>query len=187
MEKNFLGKFQVFARSPKEMVLYSWNKLSILKYYINIQSLRRWELRFWQISKQIYGKLQYKDKLLSKFQSLPCCLKKMVLYSSRKFHILELCTNIQSLRRFDLGLLEIPKHVYRSLQYEKPIASFSEKNDFVLPGQIWDFMASHKCSIHQNIQFRCLAKSKSSLKVTSIWGNNFWKVSKFASLFCIRR
>ena len=89
--------------SQKKMVLYSLSKFDILNHCTNIQSLRRLELRFWQTSKEIYKKLQYEEKLFSKFQGLPRFLKETDLYSSRKFHIFELCTNVHSLGPIDLG------------------------------------------------------------------------------------
>ena len=95
------------------MVLYLLTKFGILKNCTNIQSLRRLELRFWQTLKQIYNKLQKEEKLFSRFQGLPRLLKEIDMYSSRKFHSFELCSNIQSLKRFDLGFSEILKHVFR--------------------------------------------------------------------------
>ena len=88
--EKFFGKFQGLLHFTRKLVLYLLSKFSILKHCTNTQSLRRLELRFWQTSKQIYGTLQYKERLFLKFQSFPRCLKKMVLYSLRKFHIFEL-------------------------------------------------------------------------------------------------
>ena len=42
-----------------------------------------------QTSKQIYRKLKYSEKVFGEFQHLPRFLRKMVLYSSTKFGILE--------------------------------------------------------------------------------------------------
>ena len=59
--------------------------------------------KFQETSKQIYRKLQYREKLFGKFQGMSCFPKKLVLSSLRKFSILKPCTNIQLLRGFDLG------------------------------------------------------------------------------------
>ena len=69
--EKFFGKFQRLPRFPRKMVLYLWSKFSILKHCTNIQSLRRLELRFWQTSKQIYGKSNMKKNF---FQSFKVCL-----------------------------------------------------------------------------------------------------------------
>ena len=48
-------------------------------------------------------KLKYRDKVFEEFQGLLCFLKKLVLYSSTKFGILKIWTNIPFLKRFELG------------------------------------------------------------------------------------
>ena len=113
IRRKFRGSFSVCLAFPEKMVWCSSSKFYIFEPFTNVQSHIRFDLGFWQTSEQVYRKLQYEEKKFSKFQSLLRCLKKMVLYSLRKSHISELCANIQSLRRFDLGFLKIPKHVYR--------------------------------------------------------------------------
>ena len=108
--EKILAKFQ--SQLPEKWFCISLTKFDILKHCTNIQSLRRLELRFWQTSKQIYRKLQYEEKLFSKFQGLPRFIKKTDLHSSRKFYIFEICNNVQSLKRFQLGFSEIFKQVY---------------------------------------------------------------------------
>ena len=103
------------------MVLFPLNKFSIMK-------LGRFDLCFWQTSKQIYRiyktsdqvyrEVQYEEKCFGKFQKLPHFLRKMVLYLLSKFSINQSCTKILSLRIFDIDLLETLKRIFRSVQYE---------------------------------------------------------------------
>ena len=55
-EKVF-GEFQGFRPFARKKVLFLLTKFAIIKPWTNIQSLRRFDLRFWQPSKQIYRKL----------------------------------------------------------------------------------------------------------------------------------
>ena len=75
------------------MVLYSSSKFKIIKLGANIQSLRIVDLGFWQISKQIYRKLEFKDKPFKKYQGLSRFPKKLILYWWTKFDILQPCPN----------------------------------------------------------------------------------------------
>ena len=68
--KKVFGEFQALPQFPREMVLYLSTKFGILKPGSNIQSLRRFKLGFWQTSKQIYRKLQYKEKVFEESQGL---------------------------------------------------------------------------------------------------------------------
>ena len=85
------------------MDLYSSTKFGIIKPWTIISNLIRFDLDFWQASKQIYRKLKYREELLEEFQRLSRFLRKMILYSSAKFSILKPGANIHSLKRFDIG------------------------------------------------------------------------------------
>ena len=87
-EKVF-GEFQALPRFPRKMVLYSSTKFGILKPWTNIPWPRRFDLGFWQTSKQIYQKLQYREKAFEELQGLSRLPRKIVLYSSTKFGILK--------------------------------------------------------------------------------------------------
>ena len=102
-EKVF-GEFYALPHFPKEMVLYSSTKFDILKPWTNISWPRRFYLRFLQTSKQVYRKLQYRENVFGEFQALLRFPTKMVSYLLTKLSILKPWTNIQSLRRFNLGL-----------------------------------------------------------------------------------
>ena len=76
-EKVF-GEFQALPLFPRKIVLYWSTKFGILKTWTNNAWLKRFDLGFWQTSKQIYRKLQYKDKVFGEFQVLPRYSKKAV-------------------------------------------------------------------------------------------------------------
>ena len=104
------------------MVLYSSTKFGILKPWTNIQSLRRFDFDLWQTSKQVYRKLKYSEKVFEEFQGLLRFPRKnSFVYSSTEFGILKPWTNIQSLRRFDLGFWKTSKQIYRKLQHRKKV------------------------------------------------------------------
>ena len=114
-------ELQGLSHSPRKIILYSPTKFGILKPWTNIQSLGRFDLVFWQISKQIHRKLQYRDKTLEEFQGLFLFSRKVVLYSSTKFGLLKTWTNIKSLRKFDLGFWQTSKQIYQKLQYREKV------------------------------------------------------------------
>ena len=63
------------------MVFHSLTKLCIIKYWTNIQSLRRFDIGLWQTKNHIektYRKFQYRDKFWGKFQNLPSFPRKMI-------------------------------------------------------------------------------------------------------------
>ena len=100
----------------RKMVLYSFNKFGIFRSWTNIQWLWKFDLGFWQTSKLVYRKLKNSEKVFWRFQSLHPFPRKMVLYLWTKFCIFESCTNIQSLRRFELSFWQIAKQIHRKLQ-----------------------------------------------------------------------
>ena len=93
-EKIF-AKFQSQPRLPRKKVLYSLTKFGIRKARSIIASLRRFDLRFFQTSKQIYRKLQNTEKVFGRLQRLSRFPSKMNLYLPSKFIILRSFTNIQ--------------------------------------------------------------------------------------------
>ena len=94
-------------------------KFGILKPWTIISNLIRFDLGFWQASKQIYRKLEYSEKVLEEFQRLPRFSRKMVLYSSTKLWILKSWNIISNLIRFDLGFWQASKEIYRKLEHSK--------------------------------------------------------------------
>ena len=119
--ENDLEEFQSLAGFPRKMVLYSSTKLGILKTLTIVSNLFKFDLGFWQPSKQIYRKLEYSEKDLEEFQRLLRFPRKMVLYSSTKFGILKPWTIISNLIRFDLGFWQASKPFYRKLKYRQKV------------------------------------------------------------------
>ena len=157
-----------FAR---KMVLYSFNKFGIFRSWTNIQWLWKFDLGFWQTSKLVYRKLKNSEKVFWRFQSLHPFPRKMVLYLWTKFCIFESCTNIQSLRRFELSFWQIEKQIHRKLQNrEKFFGKFETLPCFVFPekcfvflDKILHFPALCKYSLAQKISFRLSAGFKTNL------------------------
>ena len=152
------------------MVLYSPIKFGILKPWTNILWLRRFDLGFWQTVKQIYWKLQYRDKVFGEFQGLPHFPKKMVLYSSTKFGVIKPWTNIPWLWRFDLGFSHTSKQIYRKHQCKEKgfgefqgLPWFPRKDGFVFVWEILHFWAFYQRSIAHKIRFRLLTNIGTSL------------------------
>ena len=119
--EKVLEEFQPLPHFPRKMVFYSSTKFGILKPWTIISNLIRFDLGFWQASKQIYTKLKYREKVLEEFQRLPRFPRKMVLYSSTKFGILKPWTIISNLVRFDLGFWQASKQIYRKLKYREKV------------------------------------------------------------------
>ena len=55
---KYREEFQPLAPFPKKMVLYWWSKFFILHRWAIISNLIRFDLGFWQASKQFYRKLK---------------------------------------------------------------------------------------------------------------------------------
>ena len=158
-EQKYFAEFQSLSRFPRKMVLYWSTKVGIIKPWTNIQSLRTFDLGFWQTSKQICRKLQYKEKVFGEFQSFPHFPRKMVLYLLTKFGVTKPWTNISWLRRFSLGFWETSQKIYSNLQK----ISFSQKNGFVFVDQIWYYKDLNQHSIIQKIRFELLTDFKTKL------------------------
>ena len=104
-------------RFLQKMILYWWTRFGTLTPWRNIPGSRIFHWRFWQTSKQTYKKLEYKVKPFQMFQGFCRLTRKIVLSSSIKFSILKPWTDIQSVRRLDLGFLQASKQTDRKLQY----------------------------------------------------------------------
>ena len=115
--EKVLEEFQRLSRFPRKMVLYSSTKFGILKPWTIISNLIRFDLGFWQASKQFYRKLKYREKVLEEFQRLPRFPRKMVLYSSTNFRILKPWAFISNFIRFDIGFWQASKPFYRKLKW----------------------------------------------------------------------
>ena len=120
--ENDLEEFQRLLRFSKKMVLYSSTKFGILKPSTFFFSLIRFDLGFWQASKQIYRKLKYRENNLEEFQRLPRFPRKMVLYSSTNFCILKPWAIISNLIRLDLGFCQASKPFYRKHKYREKVS-----------------------------------------------------------------
>ena len=116
-----MGEFQGQPRFTRKIDLHSFTKFRISKSWTNIPWLRRFDLGFWQTSKQFYRKLRYRENFFGNFQELPRFSKKMVLYSFTKFGIRKRWTNIPWLGRFDLGFLRTSKQFCRRLKYKENV------------------------------------------------------------------
>ena len=129
--EKVLEEFQRLPRFPRKMVLYSSTNFRILKPWTIISNLTRLDLGFWQTSKPFYRKLKYREKVLEEFQRLPRFPRKMFLYSSTNFRILNPWAIISNLIRFDLGFWQASKPFYRKLKYrEKVLEKFQRLRRF---------------------------------------------------------
>ena len=66
-EKVF-GEFQGLPQFPRKMVLYLSTKLGIIEPWTNIESLRTFDIGFWQTSKKIIGNSNIKKTFLKSSQ-----------------------------------------------------------------------------------------------------------------------
>ena len=113
--------FQRLLRFPRKIVFYSLTNFRILNCWVIISNLIRFDLDFWQASKPFYRKLKYNEKVLEEFQRFPRLPKKIVLYSSTIFRILNLWAIFSNLIRFDLGFWQASKPFYRILKYKEEV------------------------------------------------------------------
>ena len=120
-----MEEFQRLPRFPRKMVLHLSINFPILRPWAIISNLLRFGLGFWQASKTFYRKLKYREKVLEEFQSLPRFSKKMVLYSSTNFRIVNPWAIISNLIRFDFHFWQASKPFYRTRKYkEKDLKEF---------------------------------------------------------------
>ena len=123
--KKVLKEFQRLRRFPRKTVLYSSTKCGIWKPLTIISNHITFHLGFSQVSKQTFRKLEYKEKILGEFQSLPRFTRKMVLYSSSKFGLLKHLTLISNHIPFNLGFFQASKQIDRKLlSSEKVLEEF---------------------------------------------------------------
>lgn len=85
-----IQKVSRFASFSQENGFLVVNKNFIFQPCSNVQSLKRFDLSFCKISKQIYRKFQCREISLEKFQGLPHFSRKVVLYLPTKFAFLSL-------------------------------------------------------------------------------------------------
>ena len=78
--EKILDEFQRLLGFPRKMVLYSSTNFCILKPWAIISHLIRFNLGFSQPSIPFYRKLEYRQKVLEKFQRLPCFPKKWYFF-----------------------------------------------------------------------------------------------------------
>ena len=162
-----MEEFQRLPHSARKIALYSSTNFHILKPWAIISNLIRFDLGFWQASKQIYRKLKYREKVLEEFQRLPRFPRKMVLYSSTKFGILKPWTIISNLIRFDLGFWQASKPFYRKLKYrEKVLEEFQRLPRF-----------PRKMVLYSSTNFRIL-KPWAIISNLIRFDLGFWQASK---------
>ena len=101
------------------MFFCSSTKFEILKPWTHILWPRRFDWRIWQSSKQIFRKLQYREKDFEEFQVFSRFPRKMVVYSSTKFGIRKPWKKLVSLRRLNLGFWQTSKQIYGELQFRE--------------------------------------------------------------------
>ena len=132
--EKVLEEFPRVPCFPRKMVLYSSTNFRILKLWVIISNLIRFDLGFWQASKRLCRKLQYREKVLEEFQRLRRSTGKIVLYSSTNFRVLKTWAIISNLVRFDLGFERLRNHFIGNLNIGRSIwkslnvcLAFSEK------------------------------------------------------------
>ena len=149
------------------MVFYSSTNFRLLNPWAIISNLKRVDLGFWQPPKPFYGKLKYREKVLEEFQRFPRFPRKMVLYSSTKFCILNPWAIISNLIRFDLGFWQALKPFYRKLKYkEKVLEEFQRLPRF-----------PRKIVLYSSTNFRIL-KPWSIISNFIRFDLGFWQASK---------
>ena len=109
--ENVSEEFQRLLPFPRKMVFYSSINFHILKPWAIISNVIKFDLGFWQDSKQIYRRHKHSEKLFEDFQRLPRFPREMGLYSSTKFGISKLLTIISNHLISNHG---ISNHVFRS-------------------------------------------------------------------------
>ena len=116
-----LEEFQCLSHFPRKIVLYSSTNFRILKRSAIICDLIKFDLGFWQASKPFYRKLKYTGKVLQEFQRLRRFPRKMVLYLSTNFCLLNPWNIISNLIRFDLVFWQASKSFYRKLKSKEKV------------------------------------------------------------------
>ena len=96
-------------------------KFGILKPWTNIAWLKRFDYGFWQTSKEIYRKLEYKEKAFVEFLNLPRFPRKKILHTLIKFGILKPWTNTACPRCLELGFWQTSEEIYRKIQYREKL------------------------------------------------------------------
>ena len=119
-QKGF-EEFQRLRRFRRKMVLYWSTCFCILKSRAIISNLLRLHLGFWHTSKPFYRKVKYREKVLEEFQCLPRFPRKIILYSSTNFYILQPWAIIFNFIRFHLGFLHASKPFYRKVKYREKV------------------------------------------------------------------
>ena len=113
--------FESLPRIPRKIVRYLSSNFRILKSWAIISKLIRFNLGFWQATKQFYTKPKNREKVLEEFQRLPRFTRKNVFYSSTNFCILNPWALFSNLIRFDLGFWQASKGFYRKLKYNEKV------------------------------------------------------------------
>ena len=163
-------QFHSFLRFPEKKDLYSLTKFGILKSSSNIPWPRKFYLSSCQTPKQIYRKLQDRKKVFEEFSGLPGLSRKIVSYLPTKLDIIKPWGIILFLKRFDLYIWQISKHIYAKIQCKEEVSEefqslfcFSRKMVFSFVEEICHSKALNKHSMAQKIPFRLLTNLKANL------------------------
>ena len=142
------------------MFLYSLTKFGNFKRWTNIQWLRNFDLSFWETSKQIYRKLQYRKKV---FESLKVCLAFPEIWFCicwPKFWAFCQCSVSQKIQlKFFTGF---KIYLWETLTWGETIWKVSrfgllyQKNSFVFVDQIRQFPALIQYFMAQKTHYRLL-------------------------------
>ena len=119
--EKVLEEFQQLSRFPRKSVLYSSTNFGILRLWVLISNLIRFDLGFSKASKSFYSKVKYREKVLKAFQRLRPFLRIMDLYSSTNFCILKTSAITSNFIRFNLGFWQPWKPFYRKLKYTENV------------------------------------------------------------------
>ena len=104
--------------------------------------------------------------------------REVVLYLLTKLGIIKPWTNIKSLSRFDLGLWQTSKWIFRKLQY-KTIVVEDSQSFYCFPRKWFAVLITNLAFWNLEPLFH---DSKNSDSQTPIYGENFCRVWKFVSI-----
>ena len=118
--------FKVFLAFPEKWFVFFDQIMhpKALNQYLMTEKIR---IRFLTYLKtNLWGKLQYRENVFPEFEGLHQFFREVVLYLLTKLGIIKPWTNIKSLSRFDLGLWQTSKWIFRKLQYKTIVVEDSQ-------------------------------------------------------------
>ena len=145
------------------MFLYLSTKFSILQLWNNILKPMRFDLDFWQISKQIYRKPRYRKNVFGGFQGFHSFFRKnTVVFLNQIWYLKTLNQDsidhemlFRTLTHFKTSLQET--QIYGKCFWKvSTFSSVSQKNGFVYVNQIWHLKVLKQYAIAYKPWFRIL-------------------------------